>query len=68
MFVLKEWEGKAVEHKERYTKAIKEFEANGGSTDRPVSKKRGKAPKKAAKKIKKKESDEEEESAEEESD
>jgi len=60
------WEKKAGEMKEQYTKDIKEFEANGGSTDAPSGKKRksgggGKAaPKAAPKKTKKKASSEEE--------
>jgi hypothetical protein len=62
-----EWENKAAKIKEDYTKLIKEFEANGGSTEK-VSKKRGKTSKKTAKKSKKKESEEEDESGEEESD
>lgn len=55
----REWEQKAVDAKERYGKLIKEFEANGGSRDAPVNKKRGKVTKKApAKKSKKADSDE----------
>lgn len=66
---IQEWDQKAVEAKERYTKLIKEFEANGGSKDAGSAKKRGKTVKKApAKKSKKKAESEDEESAEEESD
>ncbi|XP_026478440.1 high mobility group protein D-like [Ctenocephalides felis] len=65
-----EWEAKAAKAKAEYTKAVEEFEANGGSGDAPKKKaaKRGKkAPKKAAGKKKKADS-EDEESEEEESD
>ncbi|XP_055677009.1 high mobility group protein Z-like [Lutzomyia longipalpis] len=61
-----EWEGKAAKQKDEYTKLIKEYEANGGSTE-TAGKKRGKSSKKPAKKSKKKES-EDEESGDEESD
>lgn len=67
--VEQEWDQKAVEAKERYTKLIKEFEANGGSKDSGAGKKRGKVVKKApAKKSKKKADSEDEDSGEEESD
>ncbi|GAB0088100.1 High mobility group protein Z [Sergentomyia squamirostris] len=62
----REWEAKAAKQKDEYTKLIKEFEANGGSTE-TAGKKRGKSSKKPAKKSKKKES-EEEDSGEDESD
>lgn len=65
--LLQEWEQKAAKIKDEYTKAVKEFEANGGSTEKSSNKKRGKQGKKVAKKSKKKESDEDEESNEEES-
>jgi len=55
-----EWEQKAVEMKEQYNKAVKEYEANGG-TDTGASKKRKSKGAKPAKKAKKKESSEEEE-------
>ncbi|XP_059621659.1 high mobility group protein D-like [Phlebotomus argentipes] len=61
-----EWEAKAAKQKDEYTKLIKEYEANGGSTE-SAGKKRGKSSKKPAKKSKKKES-EEEESGDDESD
>ncbi|XP_062549601.1 mobility group protein 1A-like [Armigeres subalbatus] len=51
-----EWEGKAVKAKDQYTKAVQEFERNGGSKD---SGKKGKA--KVSRKSKKPDSDEEEE-------
>ena len=60
-----EWEAKAAECKEKYAKAIQEFERNGGDTKAPTKgNKRSKAAKKPAKKSKKttKESDDEEES------
>jgi len=55
-----EWEQKAIKMKEEYNKAVKEYEANGG-TDSGAPKKRKKAAAKPAKKAKKKESSEEEE-------
>ncbi|KAM7341503.1 high mobility group protein D isoform 1-T4 [Cochliomyia hominivorax] len=55
-----EWEAKAAKAKEDYEDAVKEFEANGGSTANGGGKKRGKAGKKAAKKSKKADSEEEE--------
>lgn len=51
---FQEWDRKAVEAKERYTKQLATFEANGGSTDSPAGKKRGKAGKKTAPKKSKK--------------
>lgn len=60
-----EWEVKAAECKEKYAKAIQEFERNGGDTKAPAkANKRTKAAKKPAKKSKKaaKESDDEDES------
>ncbi|CAO1424902.1 unnamed protein product [Diamesa serratosioi] len=62
-----EWEAKAVEAKEEYTQAMKEFERNGGDAKAaPAGKKRGKAVAKKApvKKSKKQDSDEEDESEE----
>lgn len=62
--IEQEWEKKAVEAKERYTRAVKEFEANGGDRNAtPVAKKRSKGGKKTpAKKGKKQvDSDEDEE-------
>ncbi|XP_037821913.1 high mobility group protein D [Lucilia sericata] len=57
-----EWEAKAAKAKEDYEDAVKEFEANGGSTANGggAAKKRGKAVKKVAKKSKKADSEEEE--------
>ncbi|XP_061387836.1 high mobility group protein D-like [Musca vetustissima] len=50
-----EWEAKAAQAKENYEEAVKDFEANGGSTANGggSAKKRGKAGKKPAKKSKK---------------
>lgn len=49
-----EWEAKAAKAKEDYESAVRDFEANGGSTANGGSaKKRGKAGKKPAKKSKK---------------
>jgi len=56
-----EWEAKAAKAKEDYEKAVKEFEANGGSTANGNAKKRGKAGKKVAKKSKKAASEDEDE-------
>lgn len=72
-FPFQEWEQKAVDAKERYTRSIKEFEANGGSKDSGASTKKrgsgGRGAKKAPiKKTKTKAESEDEESAEEESD
>ncbi|CAD7087877.1 unnamed protein product [Hermetia illucens] len=47
-----EWEAKAAKVKDEYAKAVKEYEANGGTDS--GSKKRGKTPKKPAKKSKRK--------------
>ncbi|XP_034477373.1 high mobility group protein Z [Drosophila innubila] len=55
-----EWEQKAIKMKEEYNKAVKEYEANGG-TDSGAPKKRKKVAAKPAKKVKKKESSEEDE-------
>jgi len=65
-----EWDAKAVEAKDRYTKLIKEFEANGGSKDAaPAGRKRTKGAKKpVVKKSKKKAESEDEEASEDESD
>lgn len=57
----KEWEAKAAKAKEDYEDAVKEFEANGGSTANGGGKKRGKAGKKTAKKSKKAESEDDDE-------
>lgn len=59
-----EWEAKAAEQKEKYEKAMKEFERNGGDKSSGTGgKKRGKAPapKKNVKKSKKKDSEDEDE-------
>lgn len=62
---IKEWEGKAAKAKEDYEEAVREFEANGGSTANGSGKKRGKMDKKAtAKKSKKAESEDEDEESE----
>uniref|UniRef100_D3TNQ3 High mobility group protein D n=1 Tax=Glossina morsitans morsitans TaxID=37546 RepID=D3TNQ3_GLOMM len=58
-----EWEQKAVKMKEEYNKAVKEYEANGG-TDTGAGKKRKSKAAKPAKKAKKKETSEEEEEEE----
>ena len=62
-----EWEQKAIKIKEEYNKAVKEYEANGG-TDTGAGKKRKTAaksnPKPAVKKTKKKESSEEDDEEE----
>ncbi|KAL7738245.1 hypothetical protein ACLKA6_006576 [Drosophila palustris] len=55
-----EWEQKAIKIKEEYNKAVKDYEANGG-TDTGAPKKRKKVAAKPAKKVKKKESSEEDE-------
>lgn len=55
-----EWEQKAIKMKEEYNKAVKEYEANGGTDTGAGKKRKGKAAK-PAKKAKKKESSEEEE-------
>ncbi|XP_055383414.1 high mobility group protein Z-like [Condylostylus longicornis] len=57
-----EWENKAAKMKDEYTKAIKEYEANGG-TDTGARKRKNKKDK-PAKKSKKKETSEEEEEEE----
>jgi len=61
-----EWEGKAVKLKDQYTKAIQEFEKNGGDkSGGGGGKKRSKgASKKPAKKSKQKDSDDDEEEEE----
>lgn len=62
-----EWDKKAVEAKERYTKLVKEYEANGGK-DTGAGKKRSKAVKKGvAKKGKKKADSEDDDDDEDES-
>uniref|UniRef100_A0A1A9WDV4 HMG box domain-containing protein n=1 Tax=Glossina brevipalpis TaxID=37001 RepID=A0A1A9WDV4_9MUSC len=63
MVSLSEWEQKAVKMKEEYNKAVKEYEANGG-TDTGAGKKRKSKAAKPAKKAKKKETSEEEEEEE----
>lgn len=67
---MQEWEQKAVEAKEKYSKLIKDFEANGGGKDSGVGKKRVKNAKKApaSKKNKKKNDSEDDDDEEEESD
>lgn len=56
---LQEWEAKAAKAKDDYDRAVKEFEANGGSSAaNGGGKKRAKPAKKASKKSKKDESDE----------
>lgn len=56
---LQEWEAKAAKAKDDYDRAVKEFEANGGSSAaNGGAKKRAKPAKKASKKSKKDESDE----------
>lgn len=62
-----EWEHKAVEMKEKYNKAVQEFERNGGSKD-AGSKKKSKGAKKVVKKSKKKDSDDDDDESGEESD
>lgn len=63
LFFSQEWEAKAVKAKEEYEVAMREFEANGGSTAaNGAGKKRGKASKAPAKRSKKAESEEEDES------
>ncbi|XP_017466803.1 PREDICTED: high mobility group protein D [Rhagoletis zephyria] len=59
-----EWEAKAAKAKEDYEEAVKDFEANGGSSANGSTKKRGKAVKKPAKKSKKADSDDEDEDEE----
>ncbi|XP_046865563.1 high mobility group protein Z-like [Drosophila willistoni] len=54
-----EWEQKAIKQMEEYNKAVKEYEANGGSNS--VAKRRKLANKLASKKAKRKDSSEEEE-------
>ncbi len=57
-----EWEIKAADAKEKYIKALQEFEKNGGDSGAGKGgKKRGKADKKPAKKAKKPDSEEDEE-------
>ncbi|KAI8122609.1 high mobility group protein Z [Lucilia cuprina] len=58
-----EWEQKAIKMKEEYNKAVKEYEANGG-TDTGAGKKRKSKATKPVKKAKKKETSEEEEEEE----
>lgn len=60
-----EWEGKAAEAKERYIKALQEFEKNGGGDTGSGGKKRGKKDsKKPVKKSKKKDSEEDDDDEE----
>lgn len=63
-----EWEKKAVEAKERYTKLVKEFEANGGDRNAGVGKKRSKGGKKTPAKKGKKQVDSDDDEEEEDSD
>jgi len=58
-----EWEQKAIKMKEEYNKAVKEYEANGG-TDTGAAKKRKSKAVKPAKKAKKKDTSEEDEEEE----
>uniref|UniRef100_W8BHA8 Mobility group protein 1A n=1 Tax=Ceratitis capitata TaxID=7213 RepID=W8BHA8_CERCA len=62
-----EWEAKAAKAKENYEDAVREFEANGGSSANGNTKKRGKAAKKPAKKSKKAESEDDDDDDDEES-
>uniref|UniRef100_T1E2N8 Putative high mobility group non-histone protein n=1 Tax=Psorophora albipes TaxID=869069 RepID=T1E2N8_9DIPT len=62
-----EWENKAAEMKEKYNKAVQEYERNGGSKDAGKGKK-GKAAKKPVKKSKKKDSEDDDDESGEESD
>lgn len=55
-----EWETKAAKCKDDYTKAVREYEANGGGNE-PAGKKRGKQGKKPAKKSRIADSEEESE-------
>lgn len=58
LFSLQEWEAKAAKAKDDYDRAVKDFEANGGSSAANGSaKKRSKPAKKPAKKSKKEDSD-----------
>jgi high mobility group protein B2 len=59
-----EWEGKAAKLKDEYTKAVQEFEKNGGDKSAGGKKRSKGASKKPAKKSKKKDSDEEDEEEE----
>ena len=59
-----EWEAKAAKAKEDYESAVRDFEANGGSTENGSAKKRGKAGKKPAKKTKKAASDDDDDEEE----
>jgi len=60
------WEQKAVEAKDKYTKLVKEYEANGGGKE--AGKKRGKQGRNKPAKKSKKQADSEEDDEEEESD
>lgn len=63
--LIQEWEGKAAKLKDEYTKAVQEFEKNGGDKSSGGGKKRTKAAaKKPAKKSKKKDSDDDDEEEE----
>jgi high mobility group protein B2 len=59
-----EWEGKAAKLKDEYTKAVQEFEKNGGDKSGASKKRKKGADKKVAKKSKKKESEDEEDEEE----
>ena len=61
---VQEWEQKAVEMKEKYNKAVKEYEANGGTDTGAGKKRKSKAVKPVAKKAKKKDTSEEDEEEE----
>lgn len=68
-FRPQEWDRKAVEAKEKYTKLLKDFEANGGDKNAsPAGKKRKAVKKVPAQKKSKKRADSEDDEDEEESD
>lgn len=67
LHLQQKWEAKAVEAKDKYTKLVKEYEANGGGKD--SGKKRGsKQTRKAPSKKTKKQADSEDDDEEDESD
>ncbi|XP_053966129.1 high mobility group protein Z [Anastrepha obliqua] len=59
-----EWEQKAIKMKEEYNKAVKEYEANGGTDTGAAKKRKGKPAAKPIKKTKKKDTSDEEEEEE----
>ncbi|XP_075167218.1 high mobility group protein Z-like [Haematobia irritans] len=59
-----EWEQKALKMKEEYNKAVKEYEANGGTDTGAGKKRKSKGAAKPVKKAKKKDTSEEEEEEE----